>query len=104
MPNPTPIIDTNTDTQTSSSSSSSDDSNDSDGDVDDVSYARPPKQQRTELSSVHLPYSLNNPTKWIIPSAMPLPTFTIDQDIRFFIQDISAYLEDHTTLSERQRV
>jgi len=104
MPNPTPIIDTNTDTQTSSSSSSSDDSNDSDGDADDVSYARPPKQPRTELSSVHLPYSLNNPTKWIIPSAMPLPTFTIDQDIRFFIQDISAYLEDHTTLSERQRV
>jgi hypothetical protein len=35
---------------------------------------------------------------------MPLPTFTIDQDIRIFIQDLSAYLEDHTTLSEQQRV
>ena len=37
-------------------------------------------------------------------SAMPLPSLTIDQDIRFFIKDKTTHLQNHHYLNEQQQV
>jgi len=72
---------------TSSSDSDSDADSDSDKSsnesLDSTSTFRSNKNQHlTEPSSIK-PY--------ILQSLLPLPSFTIDQDVRFFIEDMTAY-------------
>jgi hypothetical protein len=41
---------------------------------------------------------------FILQSRVPIPTFTIDQDVRFFLEDMTAYLHHSSDLSRQDQV
>ena len=84
------------------SSSDSDSEADSDSDessnesLDSTSTFRSNKNQHlTEPSSV---------TPYILQSLLPIPSFTIDQDVRFFIEDMTAYFRHNSGLTRQAQV
>jgi hypothetical protein len=41
---------------------------------------------------------------FILQSRLPISTFTIDQDVRFFIEDMTAYLRHNSDFSRQDQV
>ena len=99
-------------TEQNSSSSSSDESslrssttsltsNSSDSSIKSL---RNNKQQARTNISISKPYDML-PCVTIAPApAIPMPTYTLEQDVNYFIQDMKGYLEHHSHLSEQQKI
>jgi hypothetical protein len=85
--------------ETSSSDSDSDDDSDSDKSsnesLDSTKTLRSNKNQHlTEPSNIKL---------FILQSLLPIRSFTIDQDVRFFIEDMTAYFRHNSGLTRQDQ-
>ena len=84
------------------SSSDSDSNDDSDSDISsNDSLASASSLETNQNQKLIQPSSIK---PFILQSLLPIPSFTIDQDVRFFIEDMTAYLQFNSGLSRQDQV
>jgi hypothetical protein len=89
---------------TSSSESDSESDNDDDNETDKSSYDSSDSTSKLSFNTKQKLIEPSSMRPFILQSRIPILTFTIDQDVRFFIEDMTAYLRHNSDLSRQDQV